>query len=508
MNSRQTVLLTGASGSMGFETFQEIWKNPDVNLVLLLRKSSKNIKKFQPYFQEIGLQIRNEEKISERARLKIIWGDATHFENISLAVKGVDWVFNCMAIIPPKSEQDTRQTEQVNVKAVELLIHAIKQEPDGAKRIKFVNIGSISEYGDRNGQIRKVRVGDPVIINPFDVYGLSKYRAEKLVVESGLQYWVQLRLTFIVIPDLFSLKDPIMFHQPLNCWIECITAKDAGYGLAQCLKIDDQSDFWRRVYNMGGGYSCQIDYHTLLKRMFGMVGMRLEKILEPSWFAIRNQHIAICEDSHILNDYLHYQHDSFDDYVQLVWEKLSWYLKTISKLNTKIAVFRWLSEKITRVQLKKMALSKSGTLHWIYSKNELRVKAFWGSYEKQKKALNWAALNNSTIPSEIRLYHGFDEQKEQLDISDLQQAAQYRGWSLLTKEWDGNMYQQLEWQCSFFHHFTATPYSILRAGHGCPNCDPPDWNYDEISKHNAFIAQVWYQSHDNDEVNVYPKNCY
>lgn len=493
---------------MGFEAFQEIWKHSSVNVVLLLRKSPKNLKKFQPFFQEIGLKISQNDKISQYGKLKIVWGDATNYEDILLAVKGVDFVFNCMAIIPPQSDLNPKQAEKVNIKAVDALIQAIKNEPDGAERIKFVNIGSISEYGDRNGSVRKVRVGDPLIINPFDVYGLSKYSAEKLVINSGLKKWAQLRLTFIVIPDLFSLKAPIMFQQPLNCWIECVTARDAGFGLAQCINIDDDSDFWQNIYNMGGGVSCQIDYYTLLKRIFGLMGMRLEKILDTQWFTSRNQHIAICEDTNVLNEYLHFQRDTFDDYVKLVWKKLPFYLKWVARLNTILPPLRWMVEKVTRSQLKAMALSKAGTLHWIQSHNDLRVKAFWKSYQQQQNMSSWEMLQKSPIPATIRLQHGFDEHKQQLDILDLQAAAQFRGWKLLSPEWNGDEFQPLEWQCSFGHHFMATPYTILRAGHGCPECDPPDWNYDVVATSNPFLAQVWYQSHDQEERNIYSKNCY
>lgn len=498
----QIILLTGASGSLGFETFKEFWKRSDIHLVLLLRKSQKNIKKFSFYLQEGGVRIKKEQKITQSNKLKIVWGDASCFEDIELAIKDVDWIFNCMGIIPPHSENNPKKTIEVNFKAIDFLIQAIKKRPNGIEKVKFINIGSIAEYGERSESIRKVRVGDPLIINAFDIYGLTKYKAERVLTESGLKYWVHFRLSFVGIPDLFSMMDPIVFNQPLNSWVECITVNDAGLGLSNCLNINDESDFWRKVYNMGGGANCQISYNALLHSMFGLMGMRVEKILDTNWFTTRNQHVVICEDTEDLNKYLHFQNNTYADYVQLVKNHLPFYLKWVAKLNRNLPPFRWLVEKIARQILKQLALSKTAPLRWIKNHNEQRINAFFGSSENIQKESNWDLYNNSNVSNSIRLNHGYDEKKEKLETIDLQKAAEFRGWKLL-EEWNGDLYKPIQWQCAFEHQFLATPYSVIKAGHGCPQCDPPDWRYDEIAKKNPFIAQVWYKSHNVNENNVY-----
>ena len=59
---KEVVLLTGASGSMGFETFKLLWEKRDrYDIVLLLRPSKKNQKQFHRYKQEV----------------KIVWGDVS-----------------------------------------------------------------------------------------------------------------------------------------------------------------------------------------------------------------------------------------------------------------------------------------------------------------------------------------------------------------------------------------------------------------------------------------------
>jgi len=47
---KEKVLLTGASGSMGFEAFKLLWEERDkYDIVLFLRPSGKNKKKFKKY---------------------------------------------------------------------------------------------------------------------------------------------------------------------------------------------------------------------------------------------------------------------------------------------------------------------------------------------------------------------------------------------------------------------------------------------------------------------------
>ena len=48
MSNKELVLLTGASGSMGFETFKLLWEKRDrYDIVLLLRPSEKNATEFR-----------------------------------------------------------------------------------------------------------------------------------------------------------------------------------------------------------------------------------------------------------------------------------------------------------------------------------------------------------------------------------------------------------------------------------------------------------------------------
>jgi len=47
----------------------------------------------------------------------------------------------------------------------------------------------------------------------------------------------------------------------------------------------------------------------------------------------------------------------------------------------------------------------------------------------------------------------------------------------------------------------------LKAGHWCPHCAPPPWDYDVEAKRNPFFAQVWYTNHGPEERTFYPAEC-
>jgi hypothetical protein len=102
------------------------------------------------------------------------------------------------------------------------------------------------------------------------------------------------------------------------------------------------------------------------------------------------------------------------------------------------------------------------------------------------------------------LDHGYDEAKARLELADLHGVAAFRGGACMSGTWDGDMYTTLGWRCAFGHEFPGKPYTILKAGHWCPMCVAPPWNYDEEARRNPFFAQVWLPNHDAAENNVYP----
>jgi nucleoside-diphosphate-sugar epimerase len=490
---KEVVLITGASGSMGFQTFLCLWEMRDrYNLVLLLRPSKKNKKKFRSYELEAGITPFPGKGTAQGSGLKIVWGDALNRDDLVESCQGIDWCLHTMALISPAADRDPEMALKVNTEVTRNLVQVIESmDPD---RIRLIHIGSLAQYGDRLPPIHVGRTGDPLVPNRFDTYALSKIDAELAVMESRIRQRVSLRQTFIMIPDLFSLKDPIMFHQPLHSMMENITARDAGRMLAACLDVTDDSDFWRNFYNISGGPGCRTTYLAFLDRIYRMLGLDYRRVMKRNWFALKNFHMHFFGDAGKLNGYLRHWKDGqvMEDFYSEVWAGFPWYLKATAWFNKWVPPFRWLVEKATYLQLKRLTGQEEGTLRWIRQHHQERIIDFFGSCSAWKEIPGWdRPLPSLDIEQPFqRLDHGYDESKEQLVQSDLQEAARFRGGSLQSAGWKGDMDQLLEWKCCQGHDFRMTPRSVLLGGHWCRRCIDPPWDYEAFAGKNSFAAQV------------------
>jgi nucleoside-diphosphate-sugar epimerase len=480
---KEVVLLTGASGSMGFEAFKLLWeKRKRYDIVLLLRPSGKNKKKFRSY----------EKEASATGGLRIVWGDALCREDVVEACRGIDWCLHHMALISPAADRDPDMAALVNARGTRYLVEAIEAEDPG--HIRLVHVATVALYGDRLPPVHVCRTGDPVIPSVFDYYALSKIDGELAVMQSKIKHRVSLRQTFIMIPGIFGLMDPILYHQPINSFMENITALDSGRLMVNCLDVPDDSDFWGEYFNISGGPGCRITFLEFLDRIYSMLGIRLEKVMERKWFALKNFHMVFYEDSARLNEYLHHWEggQNMEDYLKEVWKRFPWYLKANAWVTQQIPPYRALVEALTKSQLKKLAHRKDGTMHWIRSGNEARIRAFYGSLEAFRRIPGWDAALPSLDHAQPHhsLKHGYDEEKRAWTLEDLREAASFRGGTLVTGTWNGNMHEPLNWICCQEHSFAMTPHAVLKGGHWCTDCISPPWNYESLARKNPFAAQV------------------
>lgn len=490
---KKNIFLTGATGVMGGEGLKQLLKRRDkFDITLLIRPSKKNKEKMADFENEHGV--------------KIIWGDFTNYDDVLKCVTLADYILHVGATVSPACDFDSlEKIIKINVGSTKNIINAIKAQSNPDNK-KLVYIGTVAETGDRMPPLHWGRIGDPLKPSIYDNYAVSKIAAEREVIESGLKYWVSLRQTGILSHKLQRKElvetDGIRFHQPLNNPLEWVTAHDSGLLLANVCEDYIPEDFWGRVYNIGGGPGCRITNYDYLKKSFGLMGIDVQEVVDPSWYATRNFHGQWYLDSDILNNYLHFQTQSIDDYLK----ELINAMKSNSPKNAGP-----IPPSIIKQQQEKVGRLKSGTLYWLENNKEQRIKAFFGSREKWAQIPSWDEYKNDTYVSKpIILDHGYDESKpkSELDINDMKQAAKFRGGECLSSEMEkGNLKTKLKWRCAFGHEFEASPTLVLLTGHWCPECEPAPWNYGEIAKRNPFFAQVWYPIHDKDENDYYDKNC-
>ena len=94
---------------------------------------------------------------------------------------------------------------------------------------KVVYIGSVAQCGDRMPPLHWGEAGEPVYASKYDQYSVSKCIAERIIVDSGIKWWVSLRQTGILYPGIFRQLSPTAFHVPLKGVLEWATVEDCGY---------------------------------------------------------------------------------------------------------------------------------------------------------------------------------------------------------------------------------------------------------------------------------------
>jgi nucleoside-diphosphate-sugar epimerase len=491
---RQKVLLTGASGNMGLAGLRELVKDNDKQDIVILALNND----------------RDRERLQGFENMKCVtihWGDLTNYRDVFECVKDVDIILHVAALVSPAADYHPKLAMKVNYGSMRNIIRAIKEQ-GRTNDVKLVYIGTVAETGDRMPPIHWGRIGDPIKPSVFDYYAVSKVAAERLLIESGLKYWVSLRQTGIIGPAMSRIKDAIMFHNCLDNVLEYVSDKDSGILLGNLCREEYNGelpdDFWGHVYNIGGGESCRVDTYSMYRYLYGTIGFRdFKYIMDPRWYATRNFHGQYYLDSDKLENYLHFRHDSmqyfYDEYLKNLGNTA-----IVSRIICRLpGGQRFMRNMIKKIFLKE-ARTEHGTVHFIESNMEDHIDAYWGSKRKWEKIPD--DINNfrhfKDWDKVVMLDHGYDETKPEceLDLTDMKKAAKFRGGecvsdSMKKGDWNG----KLKFRCAFGHDFEASPRLILEGGHWCPQCERKSWNYAARAKVDPFFAQVWNPLHDEDE---------
>lgn len=478
---KKVVFLTGATGTMGFETLKKLLENQDeLQTRVLARDSKKNREMLAPYLD----------------RIEVLWGDLKDDDLLKQGVTGADYVLHIGALVSPMADAYPEETLRINYGSTLCMLKAIK-ELGQKDATHFVYIGTIAETGDRMPPIHWGRVGDPLKPSIYDYYALSKLYSERAVIESGLKYWVSIRQTGMMPSNEAAAGLPILSHHPANNVLEWSNAEDSGNLMRNiCTMAPDR--FWRKVYNLSGG----VDYRQTNFTQYINQGMDERLLMEPNWMALHNFHGHYYLDADELEAVVPFRTKSYKEFMGEMNAKSYQKMQMAMQADPN---FKPPTLDEMRAGFKAAISKPGGVLQFVADNDEERIKVWFGSREKYEaipKTWDEFILYKPLDLPGKPLDRGFDETKpvEELDIADMQQAAKFRGGECLSETMvKGYLYTPLKWRCAQGHEFEACPYTVLFTGHWCQECLCGEWRFGEMAEESPFFAQVWEPLHKGEE---------
>ena len=167
------IAMTGVSGNMGSEALKQTFELPNVEFIrIILRNTNKN--------QKLAKRL----KKLYKNKIDIIFSSIDNQEACEQLVTNVDYVLHMAAVIPPLSDNSPQRSYDCNRCGTVALVNAIKKQNP---MVKYIHISTIAVYGNRNEKHPFGRVGDPLLISPFDAYAKDKLYAERYVLEAQLE---------------------------------------------------------------------------------------------------------------------------------------------------------------------------------------------------------------------------------------------------------------------------------------------------------------------------------
>ena len=291
MEKGKKILLTGASGTVGYEVLKQLCEIKNKYEVTVFDiKSGKAIKKFKPFNKEIN----------------IVYGNLNNNDDLIKVCYDKDVVIHLAAIIPPLADEKPELSHQVNVLGTENLINLLELHSPNAF---FLYSSSISVYGDRLHN-PMITIQDTINPSEGDEYAKTKILAENIIQNCKLD-WSIFRLTAIM---------------------EIASPEDTATAFVNAM--DKQEQLSKKIFNLGGGENCRIIYDDFLSNSFKIFGLGKLDFL-PKTFAEKNFHCGFYEDGYVLDNILNFRKDTLTNYFENEKSKVSLFKKAIISIFNK-----------------------------------------------------------------------------------------------------------------------------------------------------------------------------
>lgn len=500
-----TIAIFGATGNMMIRSLGAILGiDKEIKIRILTRNASQK-------------KVRNLKR-EYADRIEVIQGDVYNKTDVEKMVTDASYVINASAIIPPYSDKNPKLSHKVNAEGAINIVDAMKTFSPSAA---LIHISTVAIYGNRNYKHPWGRVGDPLLVSPYDYYGSDKIKGERYVVHSGLKKWAIIRQTGMLYSSILmsNVSDGLMFHTPFNCPIEWATDIDSATLMYKIIKADlnnEVTQFWCDIYSLGGGRGSRVTGYETFQIGFHMMGGDARKFLLPSWHATRNFHCFWFLDSDILENMFGFRRETFDSF-----------FARAERENPIIKLGKIVPPGLIKLFLfKRLLKDKNAPKRWILEKDIDKINAYFGSLEEARSIphkwesfpllcynqnpdtgefLDYSELKNPLNAK--KLNHGWDEDYNNITYSVLSEAAAFRGLELVSPMFMGalnkdELYEPLVFRCvSCGNEFVLSPFGLLKAGYGCPVCSEGNpWREDLINKY-PYYDQIWSDSHSENERN-------
>ncbi len=299
------VLLTGAFGNLGVSTLELLLPAGRHDVLCCDLRTRKNQRKCH--------------QLSKLGAFDTVWADVRDPSFAGRVVQGRDCILHLAGIIPPQSELDAELVQRVNVEGTHHMITAAQKLE---RQPKFVFTSSITVHGNQYSSPPPRHSGEQP--EPMDNYTRSKVHSENELIASGLP-WTILRIGAAMPLDLLDrdMQSSLstMFGVPLDQRIEVVHPRDVAIALANTIDADTDG----KILYIGGGESCQMLYRQFMKGLFETLGV--------GTLPDRAFRIASGPDDYWHTDYmdtyeaeqlLHFQHNSFADYLDEMKKTVGW----------------------------------------------------------------------------------------------------------------------------------------------------------------------------------------
>lgn len=149
---KQTVLVTGGTGSWGHELVSQIIDEPEIGKIIIYSRGEHK-------------QVEMKRKFSDKmSKLKFVIGDVRDVEKMKVATKGTDKIFHMAALKHvPVCEENPWEAVQTNI----------------------IGTNNVIESAIQNDVKRVVFISTDKAVDPLNLYGVTKSCAEKLIINAN-----------------------------------------------------------------------------------------------------------------------------------------------------------------------------------------------------------------------------------------------------------------------------------------------------------------------------------